>query len=73
MERRPQYSILGCVDTEFRENTMCGGVLEREALQTSAKVYAAPDPPESLALHHMGPSQLTPQQIPSCCTQNPGQ
>ena len=55
MERRTQNAILRRINTELRENTVCRAVLEREALQASPKVYAAPDPPESLTVNHMGP------------------
>ena len=73
MERRPQNAILRCVYTELRENTMCRGVLERKALQALGKVDAAPDPPQSLTMHHMGPAQLMLQQITGRCTQNASQ
>src|ERR1039457_4016093 len=70
MERRPQNAILRCVRTELRENTMCCSVLERKVLQAPGKVYAAPDPPESLTMHHMGPPQLDATTTPGAPPQN---
>ena len=73
MEGRSQNAILRCINTELWENTMRRGVLEREALQASGKVHAAPDPPEGLTMHHMGPPQLMLQQITGRSAQNASQ
>lgn len=73
MERRPQYAILGRVDTELRENTLCLGALEREALQAPRQVDATSDPPKSLTLNGVCSPQLTLQQIAGRRAQDTGE